>query len=59
MALYVNTIEEGRVMLNNISNKWVYLLFGVLWIVVIAVADMNWPSHMGDQGGLMKALGIL
>ena len=46
-------------MLNSISSKWVYLLFGVLWIVVIAVADMNWPTHMGDRGALLEVLNIL
>jgi len=46
-------------MLNSISSKWVYLLFGVLWIIVIAVADMNWPTHMGDRGALLEVLNIL
>ena len=46
-------------MLNRIADKWMYLLFGVLWIVVIAVADMNWPTHMGDRGALLEVLNIL
>ena len=46
-------------MLNSITSKWVYLLFGVLWIIVIAVADMNWPTHMGDRGALLEVLNIL
>ena len=38
---------------------WYGLLMVVLFGVVLAVADMNWPSHMGDQGALMGALGLL
>ena len=44
-------------MLRHISDKWVVLLMVVLWTVVIAVADMNWPSHMGgSDGGLIDTL---
>ena len=43
----------------QIANKWVYLLFAVLWITVIAVADMHWPTHMGDRGVLLDLLNIL
>ena len=46
-------------MLNQISRCKVILLFVVLWIVVIAVADMNWPTHMGDRGALLEVLNIL
>ena len=47
-AVNIDVILEGvGIMLNSISSKWVYLLFGVLWIVVIAVSEMNWPTHMG------------
>jgi len=45
-------------MLNRISDKWAILIFVVLWAIVIAVADMNWPTHMGDQGALLRALGL-
>ena len=43
----------------QIADKWVYLLFVVLWTVVIAGADMNWPGHMGDRGVLLEVLNIL
>ena len=43
-------------MLRHIGDKWVILLMVVLWTVVIAVADMNWPSHMGDQNVLVDAI---
>ena len=43
----------------QIADKWVYLLFVALWTVVIAVADMNWPGHMGDRGALLDFLNIL
>ena len=48
----VNT-QEGVV---TVSNK---ILIGVviaLWISVIAVADMNWPQHMGPQNVLIEAI---
>lgn len=46
-------------MLNQMSRCKVILLFVVLWTVVIAVADMNWPTHMGDRGALLEVLNIL
>jgi len=30
-----------------------------IWVGIVIVADMNWPSHMGDQGALLKAIGLL
>ena len=38
-------------MLKLISDKWVILIMVALWTVVIAVADMNWPQHMGPNFG--------
>ena len=63
-AVHAQAVEHGSVtvggtMLNRIADKWVYLLFVVLWTVVIAVADMNWPTHMGDRGALLEVLNIL
>ena len=52
----VNTLNRYKIMLRHISDKWVILLMVVLWTVVIAVADMNWPSHMGDQNMLVDAI---
>ena len=49
----------GGTMLNRISDKWAILIFVVLWATVIAVADMNWPTHMGDRGALLEFLNIL
>ena len=43
-------------MLRMISARWYVLLMVVMWVVVIAVADMNWPSHMGDQNVLVDAI---
>ena len=45
--------------LKLISDKWVILIMVALWVVVIAVADMNWPQHMGPQNALIEALGNL
>jgi hypothetical protein len=39
--------------------SWEYLAVIVMFTIVIAVADMNWPEHMGGGGHLMRALGIL
>ena len=41
------------------TDRWVYVLAVVLFAVVIAVADMNWPSHMGPQNVLMDRLASL
>jgi len=45
--------------MNRISDKWALILFVVIWGIVIAVADMNWPNHMGGSGHLLSALGLL
>ena len=37
---------------------WVYLM-EAMWTIVVAVADMNWPDHMGGGGHLLTAIGIL
>ena len=52
----VNILNRYKMMLKYISDKWVILLMVVLWTVVIAVADMNWPAHMGDQNVLVDAI---
>ena len=44
--------------MNRISDKWAYLIFVALFGIVLAVADMNWPDHMGGSGHLMSALGL-
>ena len=40
------------------TKDWTWLLFVALWAIVIAVADMNWPNHMGGSGHLLAALGL-
>ena len=45
--------------LKQISDKWAIMIMVALWAVVIAVADMNWPEHMGPQNALIEALGNL
>ena len=56
IVVIVNTLNRYKTMLRHIGDKWVILLMTVMWIVVIAVADMNWPSHMGDQNVLIDAI---
>ena len=41
------------------TDKYYIYLMGVLWGIVVAVADMKWPDHMGGSGHLMSALGLL
>jgi hypothetical protein len=38
--------------MSRISDKWAILMFVVIWAIVVAVADMNWPSHMGPSNVL-------
>lgn len=40
--------------MSRISDKWAYLIFVLLFGAVIAVADMNWPSHMGPSNVLVN-----
>ena len=56
IVVIVNTLNRYKTMLRHIGDKWAMLLITVIWIVVIAVADMNWPSHMGDQNVLVDAI---
>ena len=41
---------------DRLSDRMVCILFVVIWGVVIAVADANWPSHMGESWALRDAL---
>ena len=56
IVVIVNTLNRYYKMLRMISARWYVLLMAVMWIVVIAVADMNWPSHMGPQNVLVDAI---
>ena len=41
------------------SSIWMTVMLVVLWVGIVVVADLNWPSHMGEKGALLKAIGIL
>ena len=59
IVVTVNISNRYRKMMLRMifDSKWVVtLLMVVMWIVVVAVADMNWPSHMGDQNVLVDAI---
>ena len=44
-------------MLEKLNDRWAVIMVVVLWTVVIAVADMYWPDHMGgSEGGLIDNL---
>ena len=47
--------DSGR----HLSVRLQYLLVVIMFGVVIAVADMNWPTHMGPQNALVDALSQL
>ena len=38
------------------SHKLTISLCVVMWLAVVIAADLNWPTHMGDQGALMEAI---
>ena len=35
------------------SLNWPVMAFLVIVVSMMAVADMNWPSHMGDRGTMI------
>jgi hypothetical protein len=41
------------------SSIWMTVLLILMWVGIVIVADLNWPSHMGEQGALLKAIGLL
>ena len=44
-------------MFDRISDRWQIVAVIVLFAICIAVADMNWPEHMGgDRGALLFAI---
>ena len=44
--------------IRNLLN-WPTLAFLAIVGTMMAVADMNWPTHMGDRGALLEVLNIL
>ena len=39
------------------TDKMTMIVFVVLWTIVIAVADMNWPDHMGGSSdGIVNSI---
>ena len=38
------------------SHKLTISLSVIMWLAVVIAADLNWPTHMGDQGALMEAI---
>jgi len=39
------------------TDRMTMVVFVVLWTIVIAVADMNWPDHMGgSETGLVNSI---
>ena len=53
MGFRITLTGEVSIM-DRISDKWMYLIFVVLFGAVVAVADMNWPSHMGPSNVLVN-----
>jgi len=42
-----------------VTRIWWTVIVVLMWVGIVVVADLNWPSHMGEQGALLKAIGIL
>ena len=40
----------------HMTDRLAWIAFVIMFGVVIAVADMNWPAHMGEQGALMDTI---
>ena len=46
-------------MIRNLIHNWPVLMFLGIVVTLMAVADMNWPAHMGGaSGGLMSLVGL-
>ena len=54
MGFRITHKSEVSIAMSRISDKWAYLIFIVLFGAVVAVADMNWPSHMGPSNVLVN-----
>ena len=52
MGGHDKTSPEGVIMSDRIAVILMVAIFGV----VLAVADANWPSHMGPQNALADAI---
>jgi len=35
-------------------SNWPMVVFLVIVVSLMAVADMNWPTHMGDRGSTVE-----
>ena len=39
------------------TDRMAMIAFVVIWTIVIAVADMNWPDHMGGSSdGIVNSI---
>ena len=38
-------------MIRNMIHHWPLVAFMVIVVTMMAVADMNWPAHMGGTSG--------
>ena len=57
IVVIVNTLNRYYIMFKIVwGDRWRILLVVALWVGMLAVADMNWPSHMGPQNVLTDAL---
>ena len=58
IVVIVNTLNRYYIMFFKIvwGDRWRILLVVALWVGMLAVADMNWPSHMGPQNVLVDGL---
>ena len=42
-------------MIRNLIHNWPVLMFLGIVVTLMAVADMNWPAHMGERDAVIGA----
>lgn len=40
----------------NMMFHWPVMAFVVIVVTLMCVADMNWPTHMGERGSMVQAV---
>ena len=49
------TVYHGEYkMIRTMMLHWPLMAMVFIVVTLMCVADMNWPGHMGDRGGLMS-----
>ena len=46
--------SHGEFNMKLMIDNWPVMAFLAIVVTLMAVADMNWPAHMGEQNGLIN-----